>query len=207
MLVPCSCTRTRTLGSVEGSSRKVVKASGLVSRAVWTGGRRWGRVERVSPQYWRVLARVGASAAQAPERRWGRSPLVEVQEGRRQAPDSPVQCLWSQSVLYRPLIIRAWTVAARTAVAEEPQVVHRGWAPEPRGIKEGRRNWRLGRASASATSLLRQYVVTARRTAAFQAGLEAGGEVRVTRGSVREYWKVSSLTWVNFECCTPWCRM
>ena len=51
------------------------------------------------------------------------------------------------------LSILAWTVAARTAVGEEPQVVHRGWAPRPRGMKEGRRKMRLGRACASATSL------------------------------------------------------
>ena len=38
----------------------------------------------------RVWARVGASAGQAAERRCSRSPLGEVQEGRRQAPDSPV---------------------------------------------------------------------------------------------------------------------
>ena len=51
MPVPCTWTRPRTPGSVEGSSRKVVKASGLASRAVWTGWRRWGRVERLLPQY------------------------------------------------------------------------------------------------------------------------------------------------------------
>ena len=79
-------------GSVEGSRRKVGKATGLASSIVWIGGKRWGRVERHFHQYRRVLARVSASAGQAPLRRWGRSPLVEVQEGRRQDPDSPVQC-------------------------------------------------------------------------------------------------------------------
>ena len=179
ILWPYTCTRMRTPGSVEGSSRKVVKASGLASRAVCTGWRRWGKVERLLNQYWRVLARVGARAQQAPERRWGRSPLVEVQAGRRHAPDSPVQCLLSQSVLYLPLNIRACTVAARTEVAEQPQVVLKGWVPQPRGIKEGRRNWRLGKALASETNFLCQKAVMARRTAPFQASLETWGEVRV----------------------------
>ena len=46
-----------------------------------------------------------------------------------------------------------------------------------------------------------------RRTAAFQAGLEGGEEVRVRRGSGREYIRVISLTWVNQEFFTSFCRM
>ena len=61
--------RLMMLGSVEGSRRNVVKASGLACRAAWTGGRRWGRGDRHFSQYWSVLARVGARAVQAPERR------------------------------------------------------------------------------------------------------------------------------------------
>ena len=43
--------------------------------------------------------------------------------------------------------------------------------------------------------------------AAFQAGLEGGEEVRVRRGSGREYIMVISLTWVNQEFFTSFCRM
>ena len=111
-----------------------MKASVLSCRAAWMGGSRWGKGEIHLSQYSRVLAKVGARAGQAPERRWGRSPLSEEQEGRRQAPDYPDQCLWSQSVLYLPLIILAWTVAALTAVGEAPHVYHSVWAPRPRGI-------------------------------------------------------------------------
>ena len=49
-----------------------MKASGLESRAAWTGGRRWGREERHFLQYKRARGRLWASAGQAPERRWGR---------------------------------------------------------------------------------------------------------------------------------------
>ena len=43
-------------------------------------------------------------------------------------------------------------VAARTAVEEAPQVVHKRWEPRPRVRKAGRRNWRLVRALASAAA-------------------------------------------------------
>ena len=52
------------------------------------------------------------------------------------------------------MIILDWIVAARTIVAEEPQVVHRGWAPGTSQVKEGQRNRRLGKGFASATRLL-----------------------------------------------------
>ena len=91
-------------------SRKVVKASGLESRAAWTGGRRWGREERHFLHYRRARARLWASAGQAPES----------------------------------------------------------------------------------------------RTVPFQAGLERGGEVRVRTGSGREYFRASSLTWLNQECLMWW---
>ena len=91
MTLPCSCARLMTPGSAEGSSRKAVKSSGIPSRAAWTGGSRWGRAARHSFQYRRVLVRIGERAGQVPESMWGRSPLGEVQGGRRQAPGSPVQ--------------------------------------------------------------------------------------------------------------------
>ena len=186
MPLPCSWMRLMRPGSVEGSSRKVVKAWGLACRAAWTGGRRWGREERLQSQYWSILARKDATAGQAPVRRWGRSPWLEVQVGRRQSPDSPVQCRQSQSVCYQPLNILACTVTALTAVGEKPQVPQSGWAPCPRGRKDGQRKCRLGRFEAAAVSFLCQCAVTAAQTLVFHPDLEDGGEVRVRRGSSSE---------------------
>ena len=85
---------------VEGSRRKEVNSSGSLRRASWMVWMMMGKGERRLMAWHRVRARVGASAGQAPERRCTRSPLGEVQEGRRQAPVSPgPQWRRSQSVL------------------------------------------------------------------------------------------------------------
>ena len=86
------------------------------------------------------------------------------------------------------------------AEEEEPQVLHRGWAPRPRGRKAARRWQRLGREAAWAASFLCQYWHTAVFTVLFHKCLVGGGEVRVTRGSGRKYRRQISLIWQNQEC-------
>ena len=73
-------------------------------------------------------------------------------------------------------------VAARVAEEEEPRVLHRGWAPRPRGRKAARRWQRLGREAAWAASSRCQYWQTAVFTVLFHVCLVVGGEVRVTIG-------------------------
>ena len=86
--------------SVEGSRRKDTKCPGSLERASWMMVMRRGWGDRKSMEFARVWASVGAIAGQAAERRCTKSPLGEVQEGRRQAPDSPgPQRRRSQSVL------------------------------------------------------------------------------------------------------------
>ena len=84
-------------------------------------------------------------------------------------------------------------MAALTVVEEEPEVAHRGWVPRPRGRKEGRRNWRLGRFEASVASFLCQCAVMADFTFAFQVDFEDGGKASVMRGLWREYFRVPYL--------------
>ena len=61
------------------------------------------------------------------------------QPGSLHAPLSSVQWRRSQQERYRPDNIFACTVAALTALGEEPQVHQTGCGPDPSGRKEGRR--------------------------------------------------------------------
>ena len=83
------------------------------------------------------------------------------QPGRRHAPDSSDQCLLSQQDLYLLLSILAITVADLTAVGEERQVHHTGWAPRPRGRKGSLMKRRLVSGSASVIRVVLQKEVMA----------------------------------------------
>ena len=120
--VPCVCTSWITMGSVLGSRKNVVTASLSPRRAVMTGCKICGWGASMSSTCWRVLARWGWRAGHSPDRRWATSPGTWPHPGRRQAPDSWVQCLLSQHDLYLPLIIFPITVADLTAEDEELQV-------------------------------------------------------------------------------------
>ena len=101
-----------------------------------------------------------------PLRRWGTSSDIWPQPGSQHAPDSSVQCLLSQHERYLPLNILAITVADLTAVEEEKQVHHSGWAPQPRGRKGSLRKCRLLRVWASAIREALQKEIMAVLTAA-----------------------------------------
>ena len=92
---PYSCTSWITKGSVLGSRKNVVTASLSPCRAVNTGCKRCGWGANMSRRCWRVLARWGCRAGHSADSRWATSPGTWPQPGRRQAPDSWVQCLLS----------------------------------------------------------------------------------------------------------------
>jgi len=85
--------------SVLGSRKNVVTSSLSPLRATSTGCMRCGWGASMVMRWWRVVARLGWSAGHSPERRWATSPGTRPQPGRRQAPDSCVQCLLSQHIL------------------------------------------------------------------------------------------------------------
>ena len=124
--VPCICTSWITMGSVLGSRKNLVTTSLSPCKADMTGYKRCGWGASISRRCWRVLARLGCRAGHSPDNRWATSPGTWPQPGRRQAPDSWVQCLLSQHDRYRPLSILAITVADRTAEEEELHVHQRG---------------------------------------------------------------------------------
>ena len=109
--VPCVCTSWISMGSVLGSRKNIVTASLSPRRAVMTGCKICGWGASMSSTCWRVLARWGWRAGHSPDRRWATSPGTWPHPGRRQAPDSWVQCLLSQHDLYLPLSIFPITVA------------------------------------------------------------------------------------------------
>ena len=80
------------------------------------------------------------------------------------------------------------------AEEEEPRVLHSGWTPRRRGRKGAWRWQRLGRLAAWAASSLCQYSHKIVFTDFFHRDLVEGGEVRVTKGSGREYRREISRT-------------
>ena len=96
-------------------------------------------------------------------------------------------------------------MADLTAEEEEKQVHHRGCAPHPRGRKWSLMYLRLVKDSASAIREVLQKEQMAALTSSLYAFF-GGGEIRVWRGSGREYCWLISLTWVNQEFLMLWWR-
>ena len=179
---------------VEGSRRRPTHSEMLgLQRADVMGGIRWGCSQSLANPRDMATAIVSWRGMQAPESMCSRSPWRATQPGIRQLLDSPDHFDNKASVLYLPLIILAWTQAARIADPDPLQLSQSWWGPLSR--ERNGHLWYLkeGFEAASSLSFFCQNSVIF-SFISFLKGILAGGFWRRKSGSGREYWQVKLRT-------------